>query len=703
MRGNLGDPQNGICDAAAVRDMGCKKKASHGRVRVAMSVRRHTSHALLFRMIDRPAQHDITLVLPDGTTRTVPGGTPARDVVASIGQGLLRAAIAVEVDGAVQDLQTPLRAGGTFRVLTERDPRALEVLRHSAAHVLATAVRRLRPEAKIGFGPAIDDGFYYDFEVERPFTPEDLESFEAEMRRVAQERFPFVRDEVDRDEAARRFADDPLKLERIADFTGGDEVISTYTDGPFVDLCRGPHVPDTSYLKHFKLLSTAGAYWRGDEKRQMLQRIYGTAWFKREELDAYIHRIEEAKRRDHRVVGRQLDLFTFHPSAPGAPFWTPRGTTLYNTLTDFVRERQRADFDEIKTPLLYNKSLWEPSGHWGKYRENMFLVLNSETGEYDASLKPMNCPSHYLLYQTKKHSYRELPLRYVTFDVLHRNELTGALSGLTRVRQFQQDDCHVFLTEEQTTAEVQFLMRFILGYYETFGLKATLKFATRPEQRIGTDDLWDRAEGALREALDATGMEYELKPGDGAFYGPKIDFDVTDSIGRSWQLGTIQLDYNAPERFDLTYVGDDNTLHRPVVIHRAVSGSFERFIAILIEHFAGNFPLWLAPEQVRVIPIVAEAEPAARALAQRLRDAGVRVGYEERGAEVDFRNQIKDASLHKVNYMALIGKREAEAGTVTVRARGAEKQQVTMAPDEMLKGLREELSTRSLEPLLGRA
>ncbi len=374
--------------------------------------------------------------------------------------------------GSIQDLATPLRAGGSFRVLTDRDASSLSVLRHSAAHMLATAVRRLRPDAKIGFGPAIDEGFYYDFEVAEPFTPEDLAAFENEMRKVSAEKYPFVREEVNRAEAQRRFVDDPLKLERLSELSD-DEVISTYTDGPFIDLCRGPHVPDTSRVKHFKLTHTAGAYWRGDSKRQMLQRIYGTAFFKKEELDAHLARIEEAKKRDHRVLGKQLDLFMMHPFSPGAVFWTERGTVLFNALTDFIRERQRDDFNEIKTPLLYNKGLWEISGHWGKYRENMFLVLDTETKEHDFSLKPMNCPSHYLLYLAKKHSYRELPLRYVTFDVLHRNELTGALSGLTRVRQFQQDDCHVFLMDDQIKDEVRFLVEFILGYYETFGLSAT--------------------------------------------------------------------------------------------------------------------------------------------------------------------------------------------------------------------------------------
>jgi threonyl-tRNA synthetase len=638
----------------------------------------------------------LTLTLPDGATREVPEGTLPREVVRSIGERLLKAAIAVSVDGEVQDLMTPLRTGGAFRVLTEKDPEALGVLRHSGAHILATAVRRLRPDAKIGFGPAIEDGFFYDFEVAEPFTPEDLAAFEAEMRKVAQEKLAFERAEVSPDEAKQVFADDPLKLERLEMF-GGDEIISTYRDGDFVDLCKGPHVQDTGYLKHFKLLNTASAYWRGDSNRQSLQRIYATAFFRKEELDAHLHRIEEAKKRDHRLLGRQLDLVMLHAVSPGAAFWSPRGTQLYNTIVEFVRERQAERFLEIKTPLLYTKELWETSGHWGKYRENMFLVLDNESGEHDMSLKPMNCPSHHLYFGSKKHSYRELPLRYTTFDVLHRNELTGALSGLTRVRQFAQDDCHVYLRQDQIVDEVRFLMDFIIGHYEAFGLTASLKFATRPEQRIGSDEMWDAAEAALRGALEATGRAYDFKPGDGAFYGPKIDFDVHDSIGRAWQLGTIQLDYAAPERFDLHYVGEDNTLHRPVVIHRAVCGSFERFIAILIEHFAGNFPLWLAPEQVRVIPMAPEADDAARAFARRLTASGMRPHLDARGSELDFRNVIKDASLLKVPYMALIGRREAEAGQVTLRARGAEKAQLTVSAEDAVARLSREHASRSLE------
>jgi threonyl-tRNA synthetase len=650
-------------------------------------------------MIDRPAapvaDGELTLVLPDGATRTVAAGTLPADVVRSIGERLLGAAVAVSVDGEVQDLMTPLRRGGAFRVLTERDPEALAVLRHSAAHVLATAVRRLRPDAKIGFGPAIEDGFYYDFEVAEPFTPEDLAAFEGEMRKVVGEKVPFVREEVSRDEAKKRFADDPLKLERIEDL-GADEVISTYTDGPFIDLCRGPHVPDTSYLRHFKLLNTAPAYWRGDVKRQQLQRIYATAWWKKEDLDAYLFRIEEAKRRDHRVVGRQLDLFMIHQFAPGAVFWTERGTIVVNTINEYLRELQRDDYHEVKTPLLFNKGLWEISGHWGKYRENMFLVLDTETGEHDFSLKPMNCPSHYLLYQSKKHSYRELPLRYCTYDVLHRNELSGALSGLTRVRQFQQDDCHVFLMERQIAEEVHRLMHFILGYYATFGLTASIKFATRPPVRVGTDEMWDAAETALRAALEATGRPYELKEGDGAFYGPKIDFDVLDSLGRAWQLGTIQLDYSNPERFDLTYTGEDNAAHRPVVIHRAVSGSFERFMAILIEHFAGAFPTWLAPEQVRVIPITDDQAALADAVMKRMRAAGIRAHADARSETLKYK--IAEAVRMKVPYLAVIGKREAESDMVAINVRGAGKEQkpAPVGVDAFIERVLAEVKSRSL-------
>jgi threonyl-tRNA synthetase len=425
----------------------------------------------------------IRVTLPDGSVREVPSGTTSRQVAEGIGAGLARAALAARVNGSIWDLDRPLEADTTLSILTERDPDALEVLRHSSAHIMATAVRELFPSAGIGFGPPIEDGFYYDFQVDRPFTPEDLARIETKMAEVAARDYPFTREVVDRAEANRRFADDPLKLERISEL-GDNETITVYTDGPFQDLCRGPHIPRTGRLKHFKLLSAAGAYWRGDEHRQMLQRIYGTAWFKKEELDAYLHRLEESRKRDHRRLGKELDLFMFHPFAPGAPFYTDRGTTMVRIINDYIRSlNQRAGYQEIKTPLLYNKGLWEISGHWGKYRENMFLVLDKETGEHDFSLKPMNCPSHHLYFGTRKHSYRELPLGFATFDVLHRNEVSGALGGLTRVRQFQQDDCHIYLMGSQIATEVRRITDMILELYATFGLTATLKFATRPEQR----------------------------------------------------------------------------------------------------------------------------------------------------------------------------------------------------------------------------
>jgi len=634
---------------------------------------------------------EIEIRLPDGKVLRVARGSTPGDIAAMIGPGLAKAALAAVVDGRTMGLMEPIESGGDIRILTSKDPASLPVLRHSAAHILATAVRELRPGAGIGFGPAIDDGFYYDFDVEAPFTPEDLAEFEAKMAEVAASDMPFERRQVSKEEARELFSDDPLKLERLEEL-GDDEVITVYRNGPFLDLCRGPHVPSTGRLKHFKLLSGAGAYWRGDERRQMLQRIYGTAFHTKDELDAHLHRLEEARRRDHRVLGRALDLFQFFPVSPGAAFWTPRGTVVYNALEQFVRERQRADFLEVKTPLIYRKDLWEQSGHWGKYRENMFLVLDNESGEHDMSLKPMNCPSHYVLYNAASHSYRELPLRYVTLDVLHRNEVSGALSGLTRVRQFAQDDCHVFLREDQIAQEVRFLMDFILGHYDAFGLASTLKFATRPEQRIGSDELWDRAEAGLRAALEATGRPYEVQPGDGAFYGPKIDFHVTDSIGRQWQLGTIQLDYMAPERFDLTYVGEDNAPHRPVVIHRAVCGSFERFIAILIEHYAGAFPTWLAPEQVRVLPVSEPWAASARALVGQLAAAGVRAALESRET-LPYR--IREAETLKIPYMAIVGEREAADGTVAVRKRGSGKKQDVMPREEFVARIVEEIRTRA--------
>jgi threonyl-tRNA synthetase len=618
----------------------------------------------------------IVVSLPDGSTKEVPRGATPGDVARAIGPGLAKAAVAARVDGEVVELTRPLERDATIEILTRKTPGALDVLRHSAAHVLATAVRKVRPGAGIGFGPSIENGFYYDFDVDAPFTPEELERIEAEMRKVAAADDPFERRVVGKEEARELFADDPLKLERLEEF-GDDEVITIYRNGPFLDLCRGPHVPSTGEVQHFKLLSTAGAYWRGDERRQMLQRIYGTAWFSRQELDEHLARLEEARRRDHRRLGKELDLFMFHPWSPGAPFWTDRGTTIYHELVAWMRQVLGENgYQQVKTPLLYNRALWELSGHWGKYQDNMFLVLDRDSGEPEFGIKPMNCPSHHLMFAAKHRSYRELPLRLATQDPLGRNEVSGALGGLTRVRQFQQDDAHVYLAEEQVTDEVRRMVKLIDYFYGTLGLDYSAKFATRPDQRIGDDAMWDRAEANLRGALERIGMAYELKEGDGAFYGPKIDFDVTDAIGREWQLGTIQLDYAAPDRFDLSFTGEDNAEHRPVVIHRAIFGSFERFIAILIEHFAGAFPLWLAPEQVRVLPITDDLAADAAAFTETLKARGIRAHLDDRSETLGYR--IRDGETHKVPYMAVIGGREAEAGTVAVRARGAGKKQEVM-------------------------
>ena len=613
------------------------------------------------------AAASIQVVLPDGSPRDLPAGATALDLAASIGSRLARDAVAARVDGVLVDLKRPLPPGARVEIVTPRDPAALEVLRHSTAHATAQAVQELFPGTRIAQGPVIEDGFYYDFDREEPFSDADLAAIEARVAEIVGRDLPVERIELPRDEAIAFFRkeEEPYKI-YFAETKGGDSV-SIYRQGTWTDFCRGPHVPSTGRLRAFKLLSVAGAYWLGDSRNKMLQRIYGTAFFSRAELDEHLRLLEEARKRDHRKLGRELDLFQFHMFSPGAAFWTERGTVLYHVLNDVMRKLQLRDYREIKTPLLYNRHLWERSGHWGKYRENMFLVLDSETGEHDLSLKPMNCPSHHVYYASKTHSYRELPVRFTTYDVLHRNELSGTLSGLTRVRQFQQDDCHVYLAESQIPDEVARLTRFILDYYALFGLEASLKFATRPEVRIGDDAMWDRAEGALRAALEATGLPYELVPGDGAFYGPKVDFHVADSLKRRWQLGTIQLDYAAPERFDLTYVGEDNAPHRPVVIHRAVNGSFERFIAILLEHFAGAFPLWLAPEQVRVLPITDRTLPYGAEVRDALLAAGLRARLDDRGEKIGAK--IRDAQLMKIPYMLVVGDREAEAGTVAVRSR----------------------------------
>ena len=633
--------------------------------------------------------------LPDGSYKEVPDNATVADVAASIGKGLAKAAIAGKVNGRCVDLYAKVPDGAKIEIVTAKSELGLDTIRHSTAHLMAHAVQELFPGTQVTIGPVIENGFYYDFATDRPFTEDDLRRIEEKMAEIAKRDLPVRREEWSREEAINTFdrIGEKYKVEIIKAIPG-DETLSVYRQGEWFDLCRGPHVPSTGKLGAFKLTSVAGAYWRGDSRNQMLQRIYGTAWSDEKELNEYLKRTEEAKARDHRKLGKELDLFHFHPFAPGAAFWTPKGTTLYTTLSQWMRELTLANgYVEIKTPLLYNKGLWEISGHWGKYKENMFLVLDSESGEHDFSLKPMNCPSHFLYYGMKRHSYRDLPLRFHTQDVLHRNEESGTLSGLTRVRQFAQDDAHIICMEEHVTDEVARFVGLLDQVYRTLGLEYVAKFSTRPPVRVGDDELWDRAEAMLKRALDSLGRPYEVKEGEGAFYGPKIDFDVSDSIGRKWQLGTIQLDYNNPERFDMTYIGEDNAEHRPVVLHRAIYGSFERFIAILIEHFAGAFPFWLSPVQARVLPLSEKFVGYADSVGEKLRGAGVRV-------EVDSSNEklgakIRTAQLEKVPWMLVVGEKEAAAGTVSLRKRtGGDQGSV---PVQELLGQAQELSrTRSL-------
>jgi len=613
----------------------------------------------------------VTITLPDGSHRQVEPGTPVLAIASGISPRLADAALAAWVDDKMVDLTYPLTADARVRIVTNKSPEALELYRHSTAHLLAAAVTNLFPSTQCGVGPPTDEGFFYDFVVERPFVPEDLAAIEAKMKDLAASDYIFERQLWPRDEALAFFAQrgEPLKVQLIEEKTAGQSHVSVYTikdRETFVDFCVGPHVPATGKLKAFKLTTTSNAYWKGDAKGQPMQRVYGTAFFTQKELDEHLTRLEEAKKRDHRKVGRELGLFTFHPFAPGAGFWMGKGTTLYNTLADYMRGRLfPAGYDEVKTPIVFNKALWEQSGHWSHYRENMFLVKSAD-GE-EMGLKAMNCPGHYLLFSAEKHSYREMPIRFHEQTPLHRNEASGVLGGLTRVRQFSQDDAHCFVMESQIASEVEALLRLIQGIYGDFGLEYTAKLSTRPEKFIGEIATWDHAEQSLKQALDKAGQAYTINAGDGAFYGPKIDFDITDAIGRKWQCGTIQLDYVAPERFDLTYVGADNAEHRPVVIHRAIFGSFERFIAILIEHFAGAFPLWLAPVQATVLPIADRHLDYARQVQARLAAAGVRVLVDDRQEKVNLK--IRDAQLQKVPYMLVIGDREAADGAVAVRSR----------------------------------
>src|SRR6266704_1283376 len=646
---------------------------------------------------------EIQVVLPDGSKKTLPAGATGADLAKAIGPGLAKAALAIRVDGEVRDLQRPLPDGVKVSILTDKDPNALDVLRHSSAHVLATAVRQLFPTAQIGFGPPIEDGFYYDFDIGRPFTPEDLEAIEKKMAEVTKQDYLFTREEVSREEAKRRFVDDPLKLERIDDL-GASEVISVYTDGPFIDLCRGPHVPSTGRIKFFKLLHAAGAYWRGDERRQMLQRIYGTAWFSKEALDQYLHRLEEARKRDHRVIGKQQDLFSIQEDVgPGLILWHPKGAILNFELRRFIEDViLERGYQLVYTPNVTREELFLRSGHLPLYAANQFPAMGAGEGESEDvryRVKPMNCPMHILIYASQQRSYRDLPVRLAEIANVYRNERSGTLHGMLRVRGLTMDDAHVFLRPDQIEDEIFQLLdivELVLG--RTFGLAYRLDLATRPAKKLGDDATWDQAERALEQALKRRGLTYRLDQGGGAFYGPKIDIKFNDAIGREWQGATIQLDFEQPERFGLEYTGEDNRPHRPVMIHRAIFGTLERFVGFLIEHFAGAFPLWLAPEQVRVLPISDAQLPAARTLHERLRAAGIRSAVDERSDTLNYR--IRDAELHKVPYMAVVGQREADAGTTAVRARGAGHKQVVLPLDEFMAKLGEEIRTRSLAPLV---
>ncbi len=641
----------------------------------------------------------IQVTLPDGSGKSVPRGTRIIDFVKEqIGPGLAKAAFFAKLDGEPVDLARGLEQDAKLEVVTTKSPEALEVARHDAAHVLASVVQRLYPGTQVTIGPAIEDGFYYDFARDRPFTPEDLEKIEKGIAEEIAADLPFVRDEISMEDAVRLFEGkgEAFKVELVKDIAGrGAKTLTLYRHGDWVDFCLGPHGPSTGKLGVVKLTSVAGAYWRGDPRNPMLQRIYGTQFFDKKALAAHLARIEEARKRDHRKLGPALGLFAFHEYAPGSAFWLPHGTILFNTLRDAMNRLVRAGgYQEVKTPLLFDKRLWETSGHWGKYRENMFLVVNSETDpalpleeRCTQSLKPMNCPSHHLIYKMGKRSYRELPLRYFTTDVLHRNEASGSLGGLTRVRQFQQDDAHIYLMESQIGAEVAAIVGLMKRVYGAFGLEFSAGFSTRPAERIGDDALWDRAEGALREALHALELKYTENPGDGAFYGPKIDFAVTDSLGRTWQLCTVQLDYAAPERFDLKYVGDDNHEHRPVVIHRAIFGSFERFVAILTEHYAGAFPAWLAPVQARVVTISDRFEAWGRVAVERLVAEGFRAELDPTSDTLGAK--IRNAQLLKIPYTLVVGEKEVEARGVSPRRRGGEDLH-TMPLDAFLALLREE-------------
>jgi threonyl-tRNA synthetase len=608
----------------------------------------------------------ITVTLSGGEKRVVPAGTPAREVLTHPSQ-----AIAVKVNDTVVDLSRPLTTDCTVAPISPSSPEGLEVLRHSSAHLMAQAVKRLFPNVQITIGPVIENGFYYDFKYERAFTPDDLEQIEAEMKSIVAENLTVTREEVPRDEAARLFRDmgEHYKAEIIEGIPAAEE-ISLYRQGEFVDLCRGPHVPSTGCLPAFKLIGVAGAYWRGDERNEMLQRIYGTAFASEKDLRQHLALLEEAKRRDHRRLGKELDLFSFHPLAPGSPFFHPKGAFIYNELISYIRRLyQRYGYQEVVTPQVFDVELWHRSGHMDNYKDNIFFT---EIEGRDFGVKPMNCPGHILLYAAKKHSYRDLPLRYADFARLHRFERSGVLSGLTRVRSFAQDDAHIFCTPEQIEAEVSGVLRMVSEVYHAFGFEEVrFDLSTRPPKRLGDDAAWDRAEAALAGALTSNGLSYRLNAGDGAFYGPKIDFIVFDALRRAWQLATIQLDFLLPERFGLTYVTAEGSEARTVMIHRAVLGSIERFLGVLIEHCGGNFPFWLAPVQVKILTITDSQEAYARQVHDHLQRVGIRSELDLRNEKLSFK--VREAEVQKVPYMIVLGDKEVSTATVAPRGRKGEK------------------------------
>lgn len=629
----------------------------------------------------------------NGEQRQYDPGINALDILAGSDSELKKTAIAARLNGELIELMAPIGQDGTLEYLTFEDDEAKRVLRHTASHVLASAVKTLYPNAKLAIGPAIENGFYYDFDVEEPFTPEALEKIEKQMKHIIKKNDREVRFTLPRDEAIAFMQEknEPYKAELIRDLPE-DEVLSFYRQGDFADLCAGPHLPSTGRIKAFKLTSVAGAYWRGDEKNKMLQRIYGTAFSDKEELDKYLEMLEEAKKRDHRKLGRELDLFDILDEGPGFPFFYPKGMVLRNTLENYWHEiHENAGYEEVKTPVILNRSLWEQSGHWVTYRENMYTT---RIDDQDYAIKPMNCPGGILAFKRRMWSYRDLPRRMGELGLVHRHEKSGTLHGLMRVRCFTQDDAHIFCTPEQIMEEVMAIYKLDDDVYSAFGFPYKVELSTRPENSIGTDEMWERSTQALKDALEKLNVPYTVNEGDGAFYGPKIDFHLRDSIGRSWQCGTIQLDMNLPERFDLSYIGADGEKHRPVMLHRVVYGSMERFIGILTEHFGGAFPLWLAPVQVKIMTITDRADEAAQALKDKMHKAGLRAELDLRNEKIGFK--VREAQMMKIPYMLVLGDREAAEGTVSIRTRKGETIN-GLTQEEMIERLLSESKSRAME------